>query len=185
MEIPNFTMTNQDNQSISPQDLIGKVYIVEFFFTNCPTICPVMNQNLIQINQEINHPDFSILSITIDPKRDTPEALKKHKELLGIETPNWHFLTAERDSIFSLSNKFNLYLGKDYQSAEGLEHSGKFALVDKKGKIRSRFNNNGLPILYYSGLNYSDEKGKEESLTGKFHPEINALKNDIKILLND
>lgn len=185
MEIPDFEMTNQNNETISPKDLLGKVYLVEFFFTNCPTICPIMNQNLLKINNEINHPDFGVLSITIDPKRDTPETLNKYRNQLEIQNPNWHFLTAERDSIFSVSKKFNIYIGEDYESAEGLEHSGKFALVDKNGKIRSRFNKNGLPLLYYSGLNYSDEEGENESLNGKYHPEIDALKQDIKILLNE
>lgn len=185
MNVPEFEMVNQENKSISSKDMLGKVFVVEFFFTNCPTICPVMNQNLIELESKINSPDFGVLSITIDPKRDNVEKLKFHKDHLKIKNPNWHFLTADRDYILNVSKKFNIYMGTDENSAEGLEHSGKMALVDKKGKIRSRYNSHGIPILYYSGLNYSDPEGKESSLKGEFHPEINWLEVDIKILLNE
>lgn len=185
MEVPGFELTNQNNLSISDNEMLGKVYVVEFFFANCPTICPVMNQNLKEINDEINDPDFGVISITIDPKRDTPENLKIHADKLGITNPNWHFLTGERDYIYDLSKKFNIYVGEDETTAEGLNHSGKFALIDKQGNIRSRFDERGMPILYYSGLNYEDPQGKKESLGGKYHPQVGWLKEDIKKLLNE
>lgn len=185
MEVPSFELTNQNQEIISQSDMLGKVYLVEFFFSNCPTICPVMKTNLMEINEEINHPDFGIISITIDPKRDTPIALKVQRDRLKIQNPNWHFLTGDRDYIYDLSKEFNIYIGKDYTTAEGLNHSGKLALVDKNGKIRSRYNEKGMPILYYSGLNYSDREGKNESLGGEFHPEVDYLKEDILKLLNE
>lgn len=185
MEVPKFELTNQNNQTISEKDMLGRVYVVEFFFANCPTICPVMNQNLKKIEKEINHPDFGIISITIDPKRDTPENLKIHAEHLGITNPNWYFLSGDRDYIYDLSKKFNIYVGEDETTAEGLNHSGKFALIDKKGNIRSRFDERSMPILYYSGLNYSDPQGKTESLGGTFHPQVEWIKEDIKKLLNE
>ncbi len=185
MAVPEFELANQDNILITEKDMRGKVYTVEFFFTNCPTICPIMNQNLKEIEQEINSSDFGIISITIDPKRDTPENLKIHAGKLRIDNPNWHFLTGDRDYIYSLSKKFNIYMGEDESTAEGLNHSGKIALVDKKGKIRSRYNSSGVPVLYYSGLNYSDPEGKKESLGGAFHPQIEWLKEDIKKLLEE
>jgi protein SCO1/2 len=185
MDVPSFELNNQENQLLTDKDMLGKVYLVEFFFTNCPTICPVMKSNLREIENSINHPDFGIISITIDPKRDTPEALKLQKDRLGITNPNWHFLTGDRAYIYQLSKEFNIYIGKDYSTAEGLNHSGKLALIDKKGKIRSRYNEKGMPILYYSGLNYSDKEGKNESLAGEFHPEIEFLKEDIQLLLTE
>lgn len=185
MKVPNFELTNQDHQKITNQDMLGKVYLVEFFFTNCPTICPIMKANLMEIEKEINHPDFGVISITIDPKRDTPEILKIQKNRLKIQNPNWHFLSGEREYIYALSKEFNIYIGKDYASSEGLDHSGKLALVDKNGMIRSRYDEKGMPILYYSGLNYSDAEGQIESLGGEFHPEINYLKEDILILLQE
>jgi len=185
MDVPEFELTDQNNQIITNEEMLGKVYVVEFFFTNCPTICPVMNQNLKTVEKEINSPDFGVISITIDPKRDTPERLKQHQQQLNIENPNWHFLTGDRDYIYNLSKEFNIYVGKDESTAEGLNHSGKLALIDKKGKIRSRFDSNGVPVLYYSGLNYSDPEGKNESLGGEFHPQIERLKEDIKKLLKE
>lgn len=185
MKVPEFELTNQNHQIITEQEMLGKVYVVEFFFTNCPTICPIMKQNLIEVEKEINRPDFGVISITIDPKRDTPEVLKVHKERLQIQNPNWHLLTGDRDYIYELSRGFNIYMGKDESTAEGLNHSGKLALVDKNGKIRSRYGANGVPILYYSGLNYSDPEGRKESLAGTYHPEIEWLKEDIKKLLEE
>ena len=185
MEVPGFEFTDQNQKLISNEDMLGKVYVVEFFFTNCPTICPVMNQNLKEVEKEINNPDFGIISITIDPKRDTPEVLKEHQEKLGIQNPNWHFLTGNRNEIYALSKKFNIYVGENENTAEGLNHSGKIALVDKNGKIRSRYNEKGVPVLYYSGLNYLDENGTKTSLAGSFHPQINRLKQDIKKLLEE
>jgi protein SCO1/2 len=183
MEVPGFEFTDQNENQISDEDMLGKVYVVEFFFTNCPTICPVMNRNLKEVEKEINDPDFALISITIDPKRDTPQALKEHQQKLGIKNENWHFLTGKKSDILDLSKKFNIYVGNDENSAENLNHSGKIALIDRKGKIRSRYDENGIPILYYSGLNYKNENGTNEDLAGEFHPQINWLKEDIQQLL--
>ncbi|WP_317169882.1 SCO family protein [Moheibacter lacus] len=185
MDVPKFELTNQNNQTISDQDMLGKVYVVEFFFTNCPTICPIMNQNLKEVEKAISDSNFGVISITIDPKRDTPENLKIHADRLGIQNPNWHFLTGDRDYIYKLSTEFNIYVGEDESTAEGLNHSGKLALIDKNGKIRSRYDERGFPILYYSGLNYTDPEGKNGSLAGQYHPQIEWLKEDIKKLLEE
>ena len=72
MKVPEFEMINQHNQTITNRDMLGKVYVVEFFFTSCPTICPVMNQNLRWIEDQVNHQNLGFISITIDQKRDTP-----------------------------------------------------------------------------------------------------------------
>ena len=185
MKVPDFQLIDQNHQEISNKSMLGKVYLVEFFFTNCPTICPVMKQNILSIEKEVNHPDFGVISITIDPKRDTPERLLEQRNQLKIENPNWHFLTGDRSYIYELSKEFNIYMGEVENSQEGLNHSGKFALVDKKGIIRCRYDEKGLPILYYSGLNYTDPQGKVESLSGTYHPEIEWLKEDIQKLLNE
>lgn len=183
MKVPTFSMTNQHNQTITDRDMLGKVYVVEFFFTSCPTICPVMSHNLRSIEDEINNPNLGFISVTIDPKRDTPARLLEYSKQIGVKSPNWHYLTANREVIEQLSDKFNIYVGKDETTAEGLNHSGKLALVDKQGNIRSRYNKSGVPMLFYSGLNYKDPEGKETSLSGEYHPEIEYLKEDIKILL--
>lgn len=169
---PDFSLTNQDGKTITNNDYLGKVYVLEFFFTTCPTICPVMNQNMLTIQNEFfGNKNFGIASITIDPKQDTPEVLKKHAEELGVKSANWHFLTGDKDSIYAVANKgFNLYVGQNSQASGGFEHSGMFALVDKKGNIRCRTDELGNPIMYYDGIEAAG---------------IKAIMTDIKILLNE
>ena len=170
--VPEFKLTNQDNKSISDKDYLGKVYVVEFFFTTCPTICPKMNESMLQLQNEFyGNPNFGIASITIDPAKDTPQVLKEHANLLGVKHYNWHFLTGDKEYIYSLANKgFNLYAGENNKVAGGFEHSGLFALVDKDGKIRCRKDAQGNPILYYDGLEASG---------------VEAIKEDIKKLLEE
>lgn len=185
MSVPDFELIDENGEKITNKDMLGKVYVVEFFFTNCPTICPIMNENLKKVEKEINSPDFGVVSITIDPKRDTPEVLKEHKKRLRIDNPNWHMATEDKDYIVSLSKRFNIYVEEDIGSATGLDHSGNVALIDKKGRIRSRRRPSGVPLMYYSAVNYSDENGKKADLKGQYHPQIEYLKEDIKLLLEE
>lgn len=170
--VPTFKLTDQNNKTVSDKDYLGKVYVVEFFFTTCPTICPKMNESMLQLQNEFyGNPNFGIASITIDPSKDTPQVLKEHADLLGVKHYNWHFLTGDKDYIYSLANKgFNLYAGENNKAAGGFEHSGLFALIDKEGKIRCRKDAQDNPILYYDGL---DAAGVE------------AIKEDIKKLLEE
>ncbi|KNB62457.1 SCO family protein [Chryseobacterium sp. Hurlbut01] len=183
MKVPAFKLTDQNNKTITNKDMLGKVYLVEFFFSRCPTICPVMNTNMRAIEDEINNPDFGIISISIDPENDTPQTLKEHAQIIGVKSPNWHFLTGDRDYIGKLADQFNIYVGDKEDESESLNHSGMIALVDKEGNIRCRYNKDNMPILYYSGLNYGDPEGKTPKLTGKYHPDREILIEDIKKLL--
>jgi protein SCO1/2 len=169
---PKFELVNQDNKKITNETYKGKVYVLEFFFTTCPTICPKMNQSMLAIeNKFFGNPNFGIVSITIDPSNDTPEVLKSHAKLLGVKSSNWNFLTGDKAYIFNLANKgFNLYAGENSKVSGGFEHSGLFALVDKNGDIRCRKDDFGNPILYYDGL---DKKG------------VRDIQQDINILLKD
>lgn len=150
---PEFSFTNQNNETITNNNYEGKVYLVEFFFSTCPTICPVMNENMVKLQNEFQKDDrFAVASITIDPETDTPENLKEHAKFLGATMKNWHFLTGSQEDIFALSNKFNLYAAQNPDAPGGFEHSGLFALIDKKGNIRSRnMENMDYPIIYYDG----------------------------------
>lgn len=183
MKVPDFILTDQNNKTITNKDMLGKVYLVEFFFSKCPTICPVMNTNMRAIEEEINNPGFGIISISIDPENDTPEKLKEHADRIGVKSPNWHFLTGNRDYIGKLADQFNIYVGDKEDESENLNHSGMIALVDQEGNIRCRYNKENMPILYYSGLNYEDPEGKTPKLTGKYHPDREILIEDIKKLL--
>ncbi|MEO4006756.1 MULTISPECIES: SCO family protein [unclassified Flavobacterium] len=170
--VPKFELTDQNNKKISNTDYLGKVYVVEFFFSTCPTICPIMNQNMLKLQEEFyGNPSFGIASITIDPEHDTPAVLKAHADQLGVKNYNWHFLTGDKKYIYDLALKgFNLYAGENDKQAGGFEHSGLFALIDKEGNIRCRKDSFDNPILYYDGL---EEAG------------IKAIKEDIKKLLEE
>jgi len=185
--VPSFSLTNQDNQTISDKSLGGKVYVLEFFFSTCPSICPIMNRNLLDIEKKFaNQKYFSIVSITINPKYDTPEVLKNHAEHLGVTSKNWHFLTTQsQDYIHKLAKKFNIYVGENQNAPGGFEHSGLFALIDKNGKIRCRKDDFGNPILYYTALNYDDKEGFDENPIGKFRPGVEAIIEDIEKLLTE
>lgn len=183
MKVPDFELTDQNNKQISNKDMLGKVYLVEFFYSTCPTICPIMNANMKNIEKEINDPNFGIISISIDPTNDTPQVLKQHAEQIGATSPNWHFLTGDRDYIGKIADQFNIYVGDDEDKSESLNHSGMIALVDQNGNIRCRFNDDKMPILYYSGLNYEDKEGKNTNLRGKYHPDVAFLIQDIQKLL--
>jgi len=174
-KVPNFSFTNQDGKTITNNDFENKVYVVEFFFASCPTICPKMNESMLKIQEKFfGNPNFGIVSITIDPKRDTPEALKKYAKEHQVKLKNWHFLTGNIDAIYKLSNKgFKLYAGENAEAEGGFEHSGLFALIDKDGYIRSRTittRESENPIKFYDGL---DAK------------QVQMLKEDIAILLNE
>lgn len=169
---PQFELTNQDNKKITNETYKGKVYVLEFFFSTCPTICPKMNESMLLIEKSFfGNPNFGIVSITIDPEHDTAEVLKEHADFLGVKSTNWNFLTGDKAYIFNLANKgFNLYAGENKKAAGGFEHSGLFALIDKNGNIRCRKDDFGNPILYYDGL---DKKG------------VRNIQQDINILLKE
>lgn len=169
---PKFELIDQNDQKVTNETYRGKVYLVEFFFTTCPTICPIMNKNMVDIqNTFFGNPNFGIASISINPENDTSKVLQEHAEQIGVKSSNWHLLTGDKEYIFSIANKgFNIYAGENKNVNGGFEHSGLFALIDKKGTIRCRNDAFGNPILYYDGL---DKKG------------IKAIKEDIKKLLNE
>ncbi|PHS63462.1 MAG: SCO family protein [Flavobacterium sp.] len=169
-EVPTFSFTNQNEKTITNQNYKGKVYVVEFFFTTCPSICPIMNENMVRIQDEFfGNPNLAIASFSIDPTHDTPSVLKEYAASYKITNPNWHLLTGDKDAIYELANKgFNLYVGENSEVEGGFEHSGFFALIDQEGNIRSRKDENGNPIIYYNGL---EDSG------------VQMLKEDIKKLL--
>jgi len=176
-KVPEFTFLNQDSLFISNEDFNGKVYIVEFFFTSCPSICPIMNKNMKRIEQRFGlKNEFGIASFTIDPDHDTPSVLKKYSEGYDVFSKNWHFLTGEKEIIYSLANQgFNIFASVNPRVEGGFEHQGYFALIDKNGFIRSRTDQFGNPIVYYMGL---DKENVDIQ-------EVDLLMEDIKKLLNE
>ena len=176
-KVSDFVFLNQDNLFIGNEDFLGKVFIAEFFFTSCPSICIEMNKNMKILDNEFgDRDDFGIASFTIDPDHDTPKVLKEYSELLEVKSKNWHFLTGDVTDIYDLSNSgFNIFSSINPDVAGGFEHQGFFALIDQNGYIRSRDNGMGSPIVYYLGI---EEKNSDRQ-------GIDMLKEDILKLLND
>lgn len=180
---PEFTFIDQNGDTISNKDYEGKVYVVEFFYTTCPTICPIMNENLLEISKRYkNNKKFGIASFSIDPEHDTSEVLKNYAEAHEIDHPNWHLMTGDKKSIYDLArNGYKLTAIDDPNEPGGILHDGMFALVDKNGFFRSRKDKYGNSILYYRG--YIEHDAKKED--GKEEPQIKELIEDIKELLHE
>jgi protein SCO1 len=164
---PQFELTNQNKRKIANKDFAGKVYVLEFFFTTCPTICPKMNQSMLSLQDKFfGNPNFGLASITINPKTDTAEILKNHAKLLGAKSSNWHFLTGDQNYIYALANEgFNVYVGENAKVNGGFEHSGLFALIDKNGNIRCRKDKFENPIMYYDGLDPEGVANIQQDIT--------------------
>ena len=174
-KVPEFSFTNQFGETVTNDFYKDKVYVVEFFFTTCPTICPVMTQNTVLIqNKFYGNPKFGIASVSINPENDTPAVMKAYAEEKGATMKSWNFLTGNQEKVYQFSNEgFKLYAGKNDEVEGGFEHSGLFALVDKNGFIRSRTVKMGEsenPIKFYDGLDLK---------------AIEMLKEDIQILLEE
>ena len=176
-KVEDFLFLNQDSLLIGNEDFKGKVYVAEFFFTKCPSICIEMNQNMKVLDELYgNRDDFGIASFTIDPENDTPTTLKKYSELIDVKSKNWHFLTGDKKDIYELSNNgFNIFSSINEAVDGGFEHQGFFALIDKNGYIRSRVNDYGTPLVYYSGIT-----NVNESVQG-----IDMIKEDIEKLFKE
>jgi protein SCO1/2 len=176
-KVPDFEFTDQEGKIVTNKTYAGKVFVVEFFFSTCPSICPIMNEKMVHIQDAFfGNPEFGIASISITPQIDSVSVLKEYARDNGITHKNWHLLTGRSEEfVYALSNKgFKLYAGKGAEDHGGFEHSGLFALVDKEGYIRSRRDELGNPIMYYRAL--------EEQT---FPDQIIELKEDIKLLLNE
>jgi len=176
-KVPQFLMLNQDSLMIGNEDFKGKVHLAEFFFTRCPTICPVMNKNMKVLDDRFgDRQDFGIASFTIDPDNDKPYVLKKYAEAYGVKSQNWHFLTDKKATVYELANTgFSIFAGINPAVAGGFEHQGYFALIDKQGYIRSRVDRFENPIVYYSGLDRDDDQ-----MQG-----VDMLLEDIELLLKE
>jgi protein SCO1 len=138
-----FNFLNQDMQPISELDLKGKVYVADFFFVSCPTICPVMKKEMLRVYAAHgNKAKFAILSHTIDPMRDSLSVLKAYKERLAPSATNWHFLRAEKSYTFAVAQKQYFVSATDSETPDidgGVVHSGAFILVDQAGHIRGMY----------------------------------------------
>ena len=137
--IPPFTFFNEDSLQVTNNDFKNKVWIAEFFFASCPSICPIMNAQLKTVEKELHNygKHLQYLSFSIDPAHDSPSVLKAYKKRLGIENKNWSFLTGNEAFTHQLGiEHFLIFAGREEDALGGYAHSGAFTLVDKKGYVR-------------------------------------------------
>lgn len=166
---PQFSFTNHHGQTITNASVKDKVYVVDFFFTRCPSICPIMTENMRKVHDRFNsYDDFAVLSLTVDPKNDTPEALAEYAVKRNIDHPNWHFLTGEKDSLYAAAFQFLSSAMEDDMAPGGFLHTEYFVLIDKDGRIRSRVDDDGNFVGVYAGTEMD---------------QVNNLIDDIKVLM--
>ena len=137
-KIPNFKFLNQDSLWISQKDMAGKIYVADFFFTTCPTICPKMKTQLLRIYDKFAEDDrVRILSHTIDPEYDGVRVLKDYDKKLNITIPRWNLVTGKKSDIYRLGEKSYMVTAQEDANEEGgFVHSGAFILVDKNRHVR-------------------------------------------------
>lgn len=136
-----FSYLNQDSVRISDHDFEGKIYVADFFFTSCNTICPIMHRNMLKVYEKFKkNQEVKILSHSIDAKYDVPSRLKKYADKLGIEGNRWEFVHGSGDSIYNVSAKNYLVAAyEDKSDAQGFVHQGWFILVDKAKRLRGAY----------------------------------------------
>jgi protein SCO1/2 len=137
--IADFAFVNQIGDTIRKEDMAGKIYVADFFFTTCPTICPVMKKEMLRVYEQFKgEPNFRILSHSIDPSHDTQAVLKDYAEKLGVpDAATWNFLTGDQEKIFEIGQTSYLTTTMaDDMEPGGFLHSGAFLLVDQQGRIR-------------------------------------------------
>jgi protein SCO1 len=137
-QIPDFEFVNQDSVKITQKNFAGKIYVADFFFTTCPTICPKMKTQMLRIYEKFkNNPQVAILSHSIDPRHDTPAVLKEFSKNLGIQNSMWQMVTGNKAKIYEIGQKSYMVSATDDPTEPGgIVHSGAFILVDKNRHIR-------------------------------------------------
>lgn len=139
--IPDFSFINQNQETVTQENYKNKIYVADFFFVTCPTICPVMKKNMLDVYKEFkDNPDVRILSHTIDPDHDTPAVLKQYAADLGVSGNMWQFVTGDKQKIYEIGQKhYMVSATEDSTQAGGYIHSGAFILVDKDRHIRGMY----------------------------------------------
>lgn len=137
--IPEFKTINQYGDSITNKNLDGKIYVADFFFTTCPSICPIMHRNMLSVYEAFKDAgDFQIISYSIDPKHDTVTILKKYADNLGISGNKWLLLNGKKEDIYTLSKSYLVSTPVE-DTKEKYIHDGYFILVDKQKRIRGQY----------------------------------------------
>ena len=139
--IGKFKLVNQDSSIVTDETLYNKIYVADFFFTSCRTICPVMKTQMRRVYEAVeDDSEVLIVSHTIDPDYDTVGLLKEYADRLEVKSNKWHFLTGNKDSIYYLAQTGYFITAMEAEGEpDGFIHSGAFLLIDKKGRIRGKY----------------------------------------------
>ncbi len=164
-----YSFIDQNGEVFTEETVKGKIHVVDFFFTRCPSICPIMTENLKTIHRKFDvYEDFAIISHTVDPQYDTTFVLKNYATERDIDFDNWHFVTGHKDSIYATAFEYLSSAMEDPAAPGGFLHTEYFVLLDKEGRIRSREDDNGNIIGVYDGTSKT---------------QVNDLIDDIKVLM--
>lgn len=140
--IKDFQFVNQDSVVVTKETVKGKIYVADFFFTTCRTICPIMKSQMVRVNEAVKDmPDVLIVSHSIDPQYDTVGLLHDYAERLGAKSDKWYFLTGQpMDYVFDLAQtSYFATAMADKSEPDGFVHSGAFLLIDKEGRLRGKY----------------------------------------------
>lgn len=172
-QIPFFELTNQDGETVTRDDMLGNVYVADFFFVTCPTICPKMTTNMKYIQDKFaDRKNLKFLSITVNPEHDSVPVLKEYAEKVHANTNTWDFVTGNKEEIYELAFKgFFVNVAEDSIAEGGFLHSQLLILVDKKGRVRG----------YFDGTVYSEmKKDLTDAIDILFREEAAPLKEKEK-----
>ena len=137
-QVRDFSFINQDSQEVNNATFEGKAYVVDFFFISCPTICPMVNKQMLRVYDRFKDDDrLLLLAHSIDTKHDTIPRLKQFAQNLGVSNDKWIFVTGVKDSIYSIANDYFSIAIEDPEAPGGFDHSGRLILVDKNRHVRS------------------------------------------------
>jgi protein SCO1/2 len=136
-----FRFVDQDSSIVTNETFKDKIYVADFFFTSCRTICPIMKTQMVRVYDSIqNDNDVLLLSHTIDPKYDTVALLHDFAERLGVKSNKWHFVTGSQDSIYKIAQTSYFATAlEDKTEPDGFIHNGAFLLIDKERRIRGKY----------------------------------------------
>jgi protein SCO1/2 len=157
--IDDFSFINQDSVTITRDSLLGSIYVANFFFTSCPTICPTMTRNMSYLPDKLSvYPNIRFLSHTVDPYNDTPDKLSNYVNLMqqkniSIDLTNWDFVTGDKDKLHESAANYFVNASVDSLAPGGFLHSEYFILIDKQGRVRSGIDINGNVVGAYDGTN--------------------------------
>ena len=139
--IPGFAFVDQDSSLVTQETFQGDIYVADFFFTSCPTICPKMKGQMLRVYEKYQGDDnVKFLSHSIDPTHDTVAVLRDYADRLGVDSGKWHFITGDRNAIFDIAqNSYMVSALEDEAEPGGLVHSGAFLLIDSQRRVRGHY----------------------------------------------